>query len=185
MQDRKTQILDAAVSLLASRGYAGLSHRAVDAQADLSPGSTTYYFSKKIALVEATALHLAELMEADCAHVKLRFADLVATGQKDEAIEYVTNDIVEFAEKKREWMLARFELVLVGARDQELRPISNRLDQASKELTAFFVNLVSDGLSDAQIETCVSILDAMALMYVTGRGSAPNKDQIKRILLTA
>jgi DNA-binding transcriptional regulator YbjK len=42
-EDRKTVIADAAIALLAAAGAKGLTHRAVDAQAGLPAGSTSFY----------------------------------------------------------------------------------------------------------------------------------------------
>ncbi|MGB1026107.1 MAG: TetR/AcrR family transcriptional regulator, partial [Rhodospirillaceae bacterium] len=59
-------ILDATISLLARAGLDGVTHRAVDAQAGLPQGSTSYYFAKKSALLMAAAEHLATLLGKDC-----------------------------------------------------------------------------------------------------------------------
>ena len=52
MADRRTEILDAALRVLAEHGMRGLTHRAVDAAAGIAPGSTSYYFRSRSALVE-------------------------------------------------------------------------------------------------------------------------------------
>ena len=51
MADRRTEILDAALRVLADHGMRGLTHRAVDAAAGIAPGSTSYYFRSRSALV--------------------------------------------------------------------------------------------------------------------------------------
>src|SRR3954470_401944 len=43
--DRRRRIIDAAIRVVAERGIAGLSHRAVAAEADVPLGSTTYHFA--------------------------------------------------------------------------------------------------------------------------------------------
>ncbi|WP_069743188.1 TetR/AcrR family transcriptional regulator [Streptomyces sp. EN23] len=42
---RRTRIIDAALSVIAADGIAGLSHRTVAAEADVPLGSTTYHFA--------------------------------------------------------------------------------------------------------------------------------------------
>ena len=42
--ERRTQILDAAVDILADIGVGGVTHRQVDARAGLPPGTTSNYF---------------------------------------------------------------------------------------------------------------------------------------------
>lgn len=43
--DRRQRITDAAIRVVSERGIAGLSHRAVAAEADVPLGSTTYHFA--------------------------------------------------------------------------------------------------------------------------------------------
>ena len=52
MADRRTEILDAALRVLAEHGMRGLTHRAVDEAAGIPPGSTSYYFRSRSALVD-------------------------------------------------------------------------------------------------------------------------------------
>ncbi|HYJ27264.1 MAG TPA: TetR family transcriptional regulator [Nocardioides sp.] len=51
MVDRRTLLLDAALELVGTQGMRGLTHRAVDAAADLPTGSTSNYFRTREALV--------------------------------------------------------------------------------------------------------------------------------------
>ncbi|MEL6377820.1 MAG: TetR family transcriptional regulator, partial [Pseudomonadota bacterium] len=172
---RKLIILETALKIIAGQGLANLTHRAVDAHAGLPAGSTTYYFSKKTDLISGAADHLAQLMEDDCRTVKERFAELIAEGQRDEAIDYVADDLIEFAKTKSDWLLARFELTLAGARSQDLRPIADRLSAAAQEPIAFFLKLLSDEMTPNQVEACMGILDGLALIAATGQGPEPTK----------
>lgn len=59
--ERRTQILDAAVDILADIGVGGVTHRQVDARAGLPPGTTSNYFRTRVALLEAVTSHVADL----------------------------------------------------------------------------------------------------------------------------
>ena len=63
--DRRTAILDGALEVLAEQGMRGLTHRAVDAAAGLPPGSTSYYFRSRAALVTGC---VQRLLERDLEH---------------------------------------------------------------------------------------------------------------------
>jgi len=184
MTKRQTQILNTAIEVLAHKGLAHLTHRAVDARAGLPQGSTSYYFSKKQDLIEATASHLAHLLENDCIDVKKQFAEMIADGKREAAISFVSTDLVKFAQEKSDWLLARYELTLCGARDPLLRPVADRLSKAANEPISFFLKLLSTDLNDRQIEVCQGILDGLCLLYVTGQGPLPDEEQIKRLFLT-
>lgn len=60
-QQRRRELCDAAVELLAEQGAKGLSHPRVDQRAGVPDGSTSYYFRTRSALVHAVAERVAEL----------------------------------------------------------------------------------------------------------------------------
>jgi DNA-binding transcriptional regulator YbjK len=110
MSDRRTVILDAALRVLAEHGMRGLTHRAVDAAAEIAPGSTSYYFRSRSALVEGCVTRLVEIDESEVPAVES--ADLV-----DVAVAVA----VAMATTGRWRTLARYELTLVAAREPHLR----------------------------------------------------------------
>src|SRR5918997_4129958 len=61
MADRRSEILDGALHVLAEHGMRGLTHRAVDAAAGIPLGSTSYYFRSRSALTEGCVERLLEL----------------------------------------------------------------------------------------------------------------------------
>jgi DNA-binding transcriptional regulator YbjK len=64
-QQRRRELCDAAIELLAEHGAKGLSHPRVDKRAGVPDGSTSYYFRTRSALVYAVAERVAELDLAD------------------------------------------------------------------------------------------------------------------------
>ncbi|TQM29118.1 TetR/AcrR family transcriptional regulator [Nocardia bhagyanarayanae] len=63
--DRRTRIVDAAIELIARRGLRALTHRALDTELELPPGSSSYYFRTKRALIEAIADRIADRSRSD------------------------------------------------------------------------------------------------------------------------
>ncbi|MGE2722920.1 TetR/AcrR family transcriptional regulator [Mycolicibacterium celeriflavum] len=64
-RQRRRELCDAAIQLLAEQGAKGLSHPRVDRQAGVPEGSTSYYFRTRSALIHAVAERVAELDLAD------------------------------------------------------------------------------------------------------------------------
>ena len=60
MSNRREHLLDAAIQVLGERGVRALTHRAVDAQARVSAGSTANYFSTREALFAAIVERFSE-----------------------------------------------------------------------------------------------------------------------------
>ncbi len=61
MSDRRRQIADAGLVVLAERGLRGVTHRAVDSAAGLPTGSTSNVFRTKQALIDGLVARLVEL----------------------------------------------------------------------------------------------------------------------------
>jgi AcrR family transcriptional regulator len=61
MPDRRAQLADAALAVVAQTGLKGLTHRAVDAAAAVAEGTTSNYFRNRAALVDAVADRLEQL----------------------------------------------------------------------------------------------------------------------------
>lgn len=184
VSERQQEILYATIRLLAERGLAGVTHRAVDSAAGLPQGSTSYYYPKKIVLIAAAAKHLATLLDEECDGVRRQFADLIADGKRDEAIDFVAQDLLKFVDEGRVLLLARFEIALAGTRHSELKAIADRLSIAARQPIEFFLKLLQQDLSQDQAEVCMGLLDGLALLHVTGQGPKPTVDQIKRIFLS-
>lgn len=61
MPDRRIELMDAALKVVADNGMKGLTHRAVDTAAHLPQGTTSNYYRSRTALVEAVLDRLLEL----------------------------------------------------------------------------------------------------------------------------
>jgi DNA-binding transcriptional regulator YbjK len=121
-KDRKTLIADAAIELLASAGAKGLTHRAVDAQAGLPVGSTSFYCRTRqelltLALMRHAALDMDDL-HADA--LKMAQAELCVDSFVDMLVERVADWL---SPPKRMRLVARFELFMVASRDADLAAI--------------------------------------------------------------
>lgn len=63
--DRRTRIVTGAVELIATQGIRALTHRALDNRLALPPGSTSYYFRTRQALIEAVTEGITARSRAD------------------------------------------------------------------------------------------------------------------------
>jgi DNA-binding transcriptional regulator YbjK len=114
MADRRTEILDAALHVLAEHGMRGLTHRAVDAAAEIAPGSTSYYFRSRSALVTGC---VGRLVEIDTA-VEAAGVDAAPPASLADVLVEVA---VAMTTAQRHRTLARYELSLAAVREPELR----------------------------------------------------------------
>ena len=114
MTDRRTEILDAALHVLAEHGMRGLTHRAVDAAVAIAAGSTSYYFRSRAALVSGCVERLLEL------DLEREMPGLTAAAPPD-LLDVLVGTAVAMATTQRHRTLARYELSLAAVRDPGVR----------------------------------------------------------------
>lgn len=110
---RREELADAAIATLAREGMRGLTHRAVDKEAGVSEGSTSYYFRTRQALLRAVVERATEVDTAEMA--VFSFGDATA------AAKVICAVLEEWVTSGRDRQLARFELALEATRRPELR----------------------------------------------------------------
>ncbi|GGR55306.1 DNA-binding transcriptional regulator YbjK [Nocardioides luteus] len=110
---RREELADAAIVTLAREGMRGLTHRAVDREAGVSEGSTSYYFRTRQALLGAVVERATEMDTAEL--------DVASFESLETAAAAIAEILGEWATTGRARQLARFELALEATRRPELR----------------------------------------------------------------
>ncbi len=155
--ERRTTIADAVLTVLSERGSRGLTHRAVDEVAGLPTGSTSYYFRSRVALVETAVNRLADL----------DLASLEAGNVNDphSLLRQVLEDTLHGPGRER--TLARYELVLEGARRPEVRAT---MEAGTARLQERLADLFSNHSADERrllARDVMAYLDGLILANVT------------------
>ena len=163
-EERRRDLCDAAIQLLADDGAKGLSHLKVDRKAGVPDGTTSFYFRTRSALLRAVAERLAELDLAELQSV----ADS-STNRKDDASPSRLSQVVIQAasEPQLSRTKARYELTMQATRDPSLAAI---LQQATDEFTKLhreiLVQLMPHG---ADLEPAVvEDLSNVTLTFING-----------------
>lgn len=118
-ESRRRSIADAGLRILAAQGSRGLTHRAVDQEAEIPVGTTSNYFRSRESLIEGLVERIGErLAPTD--------ADLARRGDTSPSpalfADYL-RDIVRRLSDDREVALALFELRLESSRRPELAAV--------------------------------------------------------------
>lgn len=127
---RRDRIAKAAWRVMSATGMAGLTHRAVADEAGVPLGSTTYYFADRDALIVAalrTAIDaerglVARYLEFGAGTLSERLASLLSAQTANR--------------RARDRFRAAFELYVVAARSDSLRPVSAQWDAALRSAIA-------------------------------------------------
>jgi DNA-binding transcriptional regulator YbjK len=141
--DRRTTIADAALRLLGALGARGLTHRAVDAEAGLPEGSTSYYCRRRADLLALVLQRHAELDHQALSALELALRAAPRRGQSfAEHIAHALSAWVRGLDSAQ--IAARFELFLAASREPEL---TRGVEEARKR----FVATLSAGLRGAAV----------------------------------
>ena len=183
--ERRRDLCDAAIQLLADHGAKGLSHLKVDRRAGVPDGTTSFYFRTRSALLRAVAERLAELDLADLQSV----AD--SPDRRDGASPSRLSPVVlqSGSEPQLFRTRARYELTMQATRDPVLAAI---LQQATDGFTKLhreiLVQLMPRGaeLTPAVVEDLSNItltfINGLLLRFAHGDRIIDTPEQLDGIL---
>lgn len=121
-QQRRQELCDAAIQVLADEGAKGLSHIKVDRHAQMPDGTTSVHFRTRKALIYAVAARVAELdmrefvSAMDATHDAAGSTDLMLARLAELAMKSAQEPALSRTK-------ARFELLMQAPRDPELMEI--------------------------------------------------------------
>ena len=117
---RRTEIIDAAIEVMANVGLAGLSMRLVAQQAQIPLGALSYYFDDKSDLI---ALAFAQLSDREIDRVVRTAERLEPSMSPEQLADLVADMIIDGFSSPRGAIVTRYELVTEASRDERLRPM--------------------------------------------------------------
>lgn len=114
--ENRVRILRAALDIIADRGVDKVTHRAVASLADVSPGTTTYHFESREALVrEAFALYISDYETALVEALTSR-----PLKSREDIIGFLAGTTT-LAPEGAALASIEYEMILFAGRDQEMR----------------------------------------------------------------
>jgi DNA-binding transcriptional regulator YbjK len=162
--ERRRDLCDAAIQLLAEDGAKGLSHLKVDRKAGVPDGTTSFYFRTRSALLRAVAERVAE---QDLASLQ-SIADSTNSGAGNPSPSRLAQVVIQAgSEPQLSRTKARYELTMQAARDPAMAAI---LQQATDGFTKLhreiLVQLMPHG---AELESgVVEDLSNVTLTFING-----------------
>jgi DNA-binding transcriptional regulator YbjK len=120
--DRRRELADAGLAVLARDGARGLTHRAVDRQAEVPEGTAANYFRSRDALFGALGDRIMERLQPDPS----RLGELEDRTPDLDLFTTYMRDLVERTTSAPELTLALFELRLEARRRPDLADVLGR-----------------------------------------------------------
>ncbi|MBB5913289.1 AcrR family transcriptional regulator [Nocardia transvalensis] len=107
--DRRARIADAAIDLIADQGLRALTHRALDTALELPPGSVSYYFRTKRALIEAVVDRITTRSRDDFEAAKLAGSTFTETEKVAHGIAVWLDELLD---RRHNHLVARHTLIM-------------------------------------------------------------------------
>ncbi|BBY83195.1 TetR family transcriptional regulator [Mycolicibacterium pulveris] len=183
-RQRRRQLCDAAIRLLAEHGAKGLSHPRVDRQAGVPEGSTSYYFRTRTALVHAVAERVAELDLADLRSVTETDVDTTRQAAVSRLASVVSKSLTGDGLTRTK---ARIELLLQASRDPEISAVFHANSQTylrlHRELAERSQPSDADpsGVDDRALLT-VNFISGLMLSAAAGGQPVIKRDRLESLL---
>ncbi|WP_036466993.1 TetR/AcrR family transcriptional regulator [Mycobacterium genavense] len=162
--ERRRDLCDAAIELLAADGAKGLSHLKVDRKAAVPDGTTSFYFRTRSALLRAVAERLAEL---DLQRLQ-SIADSAGSTGDNPTPSLLSQVVIQAGtEPQLSWTKAHYELTMQAARDPAMAAI---LQQATDAFTKLHREILVQLMPHrAELESAVvEDLSNVTLTFING-----------------
>jgi DNA-binding transcriptional regulator YbjK len=181
-QERRRELCDAAIQVLAEHGSRGLTHKQVDDYAGMPDGTTSYYYRTRAALLRGVGERMSQI-DVD----NLRSVTDEAT--KSESPFGRLAQLVMMQAEGRGLMLnrARHELALAAARDPELaektqKVLSRIMTMAKDAITRIQPPPSDEALLEAQATAVLTFIAGVFTRFAMGDRMVDDAEQLERML---
>lgn len=162
-EQKRREILDAAIRCFVRDGFRGASTTAICAEAEVSPGHLYHYFPSKEAIIEA-------MIDLGLAHAAERFEKILAAPN---VIEALLADIEETSLRFRPVQILNLDGLAEAGRNPEFAKIIARHTKAVRHMWADFLRQaqnhgrVDPGLDpDATANILIAVIDGSRAMPI-------------------
>lgn len=161
---RKAAILEAALRVIGDKGLAGLSMRAIAAEAGLPLGALGYYFKAKDDLIlEAFELHTRR--ETD--RVLAAFAGIENGDHADAVAEHLTAFIHHGLTEARTSLVAEYEFLIESTRRPDLARVSRAWRQALQIQVGHVARRLGSDDPETDSEIILSVIAGLEIDHLS------------------
>jgi AcrR family transcriptional regulator len=165
--EKAALLLDEARRLIAEGGLAAVTHRSVEQAARVPHGSVTYYFGNRDGLLAAAVERMRQLDEQRVAAMAQQLVMAFATPGRDAVIDTVAEGGAAMFESDTVVVLARYEMLLAGARDEAIGPLIRECSRVFWELAKPVVIAAGSEDPDGDARVLMAMLDGLFFDQLT------------------
>jgi AcrR family transcriptional regulator len=181
---RRAELADAAIALLAEAGVHGVTHRAVEKRAGLPTGTASNYFRSREALLVAAAERVVALHHADMRVVEQAYPAVTAGprgGTAEQVTELLTGSLLAAATTHRDRYLAIFELRMESLRRPALAGTLTELLDGSVRFTADHHAALDLDIAPEAIPALVALYGGALFALVTSAPGEVTEEAVRDI----
>jgi DNA-binding transcriptional regulator YbjK len=178
--ERRRQVADAALAVLAEHGARGLTHRAVDEAAGLPQGSTSNVFRSRAALLDG-ALERHAAMDFAAAGPGAEDSAPLAPISHEQAARIISAG-VEGVLGARPRSVARFELLLESTRRDELREPIEAARARFAAATSRVLAATGCKTPERHAAQLLAVLDGIVIAELHGDDAALDHEAITELI---
>lgn len=180
--ERRRQLCDAAIQVLAEHGSRGLTHGRVDRYAGVPEGTTSYYYRTRVALLQGVGKRIAEIDVANLRSVIDKPFDPLAPFAHLAELTMMQADGAGLMLNR-----ARHELLLGASRNPDLAETSQtfvaRINAMAQDAIAHLQPDSSDhGLVSEQTAAVTTFIAGVFTRLVAGDRTVGDAEQLARLL---
>jgi DNA-binding transcriptional regulator YbjK len=175
---KREALLEASIRVVSQQGMRGLTHRAVETEAGMPHGSTTYYFGTRHDLLVALMAYMAERGQKALEPITRGLALTLADRSKPVDLDAIANALIAWIDSAAEMELARYELQVTAARDPEMKQLMSENCDVFRRMCEPIV--IACGSKDPERDSHVVQAAVDGWMFDRLTHSSPHEETIKR-----
>lgn len=180
-QQRRRELCDAAIQVLAEQGSRGLTHQQVDRCAGVPDGTTSYYYRTREALLRGVGRRVADI---DTENLRSLADD---TTRSESAFGRLAHLVMLQADGQGLHLnKARLELLLAATRDPTLAATSRdfiaRVNDMARDAIAELQPESDSAALDMQATAVMTFIAGMFTRFAAGDRSVDSAEQVERLM---
>lgn len=181
-EERRRELCDAAIRVLAEQGSRGLTHQQVDRTAGVPDGTTSYYYRTRAALLRGVGQRVADIDRANIESVAVESARTRTPFARLAHLVVMQADGDGLLLNR-----ARMELVLSAVRDPELaekaRAFAARgVDLTNEAIAAVAADTDDPALRDTQKLAVMTFISGALTSFAAGDRTLADPERLERLL---
>jgi len=186
-EQKRREVLEATLRLLARDGPRGVTHRAVAAEAGTSVRATTYYFASREELLTEALRYYAETAIARFDAIRAPMSAMTGS-PLDAAADLLAATVVSDVVDDRAGLVAEYELVLEIGRNPQLEPAYRAWQAKLEEMLAGYAELFGSEHPKRDARIVLATLRGLELEALARPSTRPKRAELRelfRALLSA